>query len=203
MTPFLEGALAGFGIAIPVGAISVLIVDLGLRRGFQMAFMAGSGAATIDFLYASVAGLTGEVLASALAPFTTGLRLISGVVLLGMAAYGLWRTWRPPAHESESSSVNHGHLRVYIQFIGLTAINPLTIVYFSALILGGEMGAVITLTDRVAFVLGAGLASFSWQTLLAGVGALAGKNLSPRIKSATRLVGNLMVLGFGLRIMLS
>jgi arginine exporter protein ArgO len=65
------------------------------------------------------------------------------------------------------------------------------------------MGAVITLTDRVAFVLGAGLASFSWQTLLAGVGALAGKNLSPRIKSATRLVGNLMVLGFGLRIMLS
>jgi arginine exporter protein ArgO len=203
MTSFVEGALAGFGIAIPVGAIAVLIVDLGLRRGFRAAFMAGSGAATIDFLYASVAGLAGEVLASALTPFSTGLQLLSGVVLLGMAAYGLWRTWKPAAHESEASSVNHGYLRVYIQFLGLTAINPLTVVYFSALILGGEVGLVATIGDRVAFVIGAGLASFSWQTLLAGVGALAGKNLSPQFKRITRLIGNLMVLGFGLRILLN
>ena len=45
MTAFWEGVLAGYGIAIPVGAIAILIVDLGLRRGFQPAFMAGAGAA--------------------------------------------------------------------------------------------------------------------------------------------------------------
>lgn len=203
MTLFLEGALAGFGIAIPVGAISVLIVDLGLRRGFRAAFMAGAGAATVDLLFASLAGLAGEVLSNALAPIANGLKLFSGVVLLGMAAYGLWRTWKPPVHEGEDSAAENGHLSTYLRFVGLTFINPLTVVYFSALILGGEMGDVVTAGDRIAFVLGAGLASFSWQTILAGIGTLAGKNLSPRFKRITRLIGNMMVLGFGLRILLS
>jgi len=55
MTPFWEGVLAGYGIAIPVGAIAVLIVDMGLRRGFGFGLMAGAGAATADFLYAGLA----------------------------------------------------------------------------------------------------------------------------------------------------
>lgn len=40
MRPLVEGILAGFGIAIPVGPIAVLIVDLGVRRGFRPAFAA-------------------------------------------------------------------------------------------------------------------------------------------------------------------
>ena len=67
MTAFWEGVLAGYGIAIPVGAIAILIVDVGLRRGFDFGFMAGAGAATADFFYASLAALAGEILASGLA----------------------------------------------------------------------------------------------------------------------------------------
>jgi hypothetical protein len=45
MRAFLEGVLAGLGIAFPVGAIAVLIVDLAMRRGFGRAFPAAMGAA--------------------------------------------------------------------------------------------------------------------------------------------------------------
>lgn len=55
MLVILEGVLAGYGIAIPVGAIAVLILDVSLRRGFRVGFMAGAGAAFADFLYAALA----------------------------------------------------------------------------------------------------------------------------------------------------
>ena len=61
MTPFWEGVLAGYGIAIPVGAIAILIVDMGLRRGFPSAFMAGAGAATADFIYVLLAVIAGAI----------------------------------------------------------------------------------------------------------------------------------------------
>jgi threonine/homoserine/homoserine lactone efflux protein len=73
MTAFWEGVLAGYGIAIPVGAIAILIVDMGLRRGFLSGFMAGAGAATADFIYALLAVIAGATLAMALAPYALWL----------------------------------------------------------------------------------------------------------------------------------
>jgi hypothetical protein len=35
MRAFAEGVVAGLGIAVPVGAIAVLIVDPAIRRGFR------------------------------------------------------------------------------------------------------------------------------------------------------------------------
>lgn len=68
MTPFIEGLIAGYGIAIPVGAIAILIVEMGLRCGFKVGFMAGAGAATADLLYASLATLAGAVIIGWLEP---------------------------------------------------------------------------------------------------------------------------------------
>ncbi|MGZ6339250.1 MAG: lysine transporter LysE, partial [Candidatus Limnocylindrales bacterium] len=38
----VAGAAAGYGIAIPVGAIAVLILETGLHRGPRLALFAGS-----------------------------------------------------------------------------------------------------------------------------------------------------------------
>ena len=62
---FTAGAIAGYGIAIPVGAISILIVNTSLRCGFGVGFMAGAGAATVDLLYASLAMLAAALRAAA------------------------------------------------------------------------------------------------------------------------------------------
>ena len=42
---FWEGVLAGYGIAIPVGAIAVLIIEVSIRRGLASGMQAGAGAA--------------------------------------------------------------------------------------------------------------------------------------------------------------
>ncbi|MGH2524467.1 MAG: hypothetical protein ACRDH2_18330 [Anaerolineales bacterium] len=43
------------------------------------------------------------------------------------------------------------------------------------------------------------MSTVSWQTLLAGLGALAHRRLSPRFQTLTRITGNLIVIGLGAR----
>ena len=202
MVAFWEGVIAGLGVAMLVGPIALLIVDVGLRCGFQSGFMAGAGVASADFFYAGVAALTGEALMLALSPYKDMPGLISALLLFGIGGFGLWRVRKTSTADGAKPILIEGKLRVYAQFLGLTLINPLTIVYFSALIISREVGHAITFGERAAFVVGAGLASLSWQTLLAALGTTARRNLSPRFQLFVSLLGNMVVIGFGLRIIL-
>src|SRR3954454_20185485 len=66
--PALSGLVAGWGRAIPLGAIGVLLVDLGMRAGLRRASAAAAAVATADLLYAGVAALAGSAAAALLAP---------------------------------------------------------------------------------------------------------------------------------------
>ena len=80
--------------------------------------------------------------------------------------------------------------------MGLTVINPTTIVYFAAVIVGLGVADDLTVGQGMLFSLGAFLASLSWQTVLAAVGGFAGDRLSPSAQTAAVVVGNLVILGF-------
>jgi arginine exporter protein ArgO len=199
---FAAGALAGYGIAIPVGAIAVLIIETGLRRGFRVASAAGAGAATADGAYAGLAMLSGVALAALLAPWSAALRVAAVAVLVAIALRGLLELRRGASRPSGPPEADRGGGRLvatYLIFLGLTLLNPMTVAYFAALILG-----LPELTEgpaeRVAFVAGAFLASLSWQLLLAAFGALLHGRADERLRRATSLVGHLLVLGFAIRI---
>jgi len=85
--------------------------------------------------------------------------------------------------------------RTYGKFLGITIINPLTVVYFAAFILGRSRSA------DIPFVLGVALSSLSWQTSLAFVGGVAGRRLSPRFQLMAVVLGNLLVAGLGVRML--
>ncbi len=199
MDAFLQGVLAGYGIAIPVGAIAILIVELGMRQGFWAGFAAGAGAATADLVFASTAALAGHTLASVLAPYAGALRLAGAAVLMGLGAWGLWRLARSNKPDPGSEVlVKERPLAIYSRFVGLTLLNPLTVTYFAALILGGNV-EINGWAGRAAFVVGAVAASLSWQSLLAATGALGHRHLSPGVQRGASVLGNLIVIGLGVR----
>ena len=202
MTAFIEGALAGYGIAIPVGAIAILIIEISLRQGFRSGFMAGAGAATADLIYASIAMIAGSVIASALVEVARPIQIASGLLVIGIGVYGLWNL-RSGGRVERLEGVSTNTIGIYGRFLLLTLLNPMTIVYFSALIIGGGVSQVNTILSGLAFVLGAALASLSWQSLLAGVGAIGHERLSPRFRIITGLIGYCVVVGFGIRILLT
>jgi arginine exporter protein ArgO len=204
-TAFLAGAAAGFGIAIPVGAIAILIVETGLRRGFRLAAAAGAGAASADGVYAVVAAAFGTALAGILAPFETPLRILAVVLLVVIAGRGLLglrgtaaaAAAEAPAIPADIEAAERGGsaLRTYGIFLGITLLNPVTVTYFAALILGLTATGAGPL-EKAAFVSGAFLASLSWQTLLAAVGAFLHRRLSLRLRAGVILLGNAIILAF-------
>lgn len=201
MRAFAEGALAGLGIAVPVGAIAVLIVDLAMRRGFAHAVPSALGAASADLTYATVAVLAGIAVASALEPHQRTIELVSAGVLAAIVAYRTWKLLRPRDVERPRRTAE-GPLRIYGSFLALTLVNPMTVTYFAALILGLGPDTLRSGTDKALFAAGAGIASASWQLLLAGTGAVLRHRLSERARVATAVFGNLLIAAFAVRLAL-
>jgi threonine/homoserine/homoserine lactone efflux protein len=188
--PLVAGLLAGWGVAIPLGAIGVMVVDTGMRAGLRPAAAAAAGVATADFLYAALAATAGAVVASALAPHEHELRLAAAAVLAVVALLGLRALRRRPGDLAPPPGRG-----LFLRFVALTSINPLTVAYFAALIAGLPAVASAPAEAKVAFVLAAGAASLSWQLVLAGAGALLHRRLPPSARLYTALAGNALVLG--------
>lgn len=193
----VDGLLAGYGIAIPVGAIAVLIVETGIRSGFRSAAAAGAGAATADLLYASTAVVGGAAVSTAITSVATPFKYASAAVLAAMAVAGLIRVGKTRrAEPGDGPVIDRSHLvRTYRTFLGMTLVNPLTVVYFTLFVIGSGMAAGLGVGPSIVFAAAAFAASLSWQTLLAGVGGLGHHTLSPRFRTWAGVAGNLVVLG--------
>ncbi|GAA2865420.1 lysine transporter LysE [Actinoplanes cyaneus] len=203
---FLAGVVAGYGIAVPVGAIGALIVSLSARVSLRVGAAAGMGAATADGIYACVAVAGGAAVAGVVAPIAGPLRWAGAVVLLLFAAWTAWGAIRGPGggvREERPATA----FRAYAGILALTLLNPATVIYFVALVLaGGGTGGGGTggsgMGGAVRFVLGAFLASASWQLLIAGGGSLVGRLLTgPRGRLLTALTSSLVIAALALRLL--
>lgn len=184
---FLAGVVAGYGIAVPVGAIGVLIAGLSARTSLRVGAAAAMGAATADGIYALAAVAGGAAVAAVIAPVAVPLRWAGAAVLLTLAAWTARGALRGRevtrrGRDRESTGVRRdGEMSrragkpatAYLGVLGLTLLNPATVIYFAALVLGsGGAGG------GAWFVAGAFLASASWQLLIAAGGSLVGRVLT-------------------------
>ncbi|MER7421094.1 LysE family transporter [Micromonospora peucetia] len=202
---FLAGLVAGYGVAIPVGAIAILILGLTARTSFRVGAAAAVGVATADGLYAAVAALGGAAVAGLIAPVAGPLRLAAAGVLLVLAGHGVWRALRLRA---VTGAVGERRgldtpTRAFVGVLALTLLNPATVVYFTALVLGRTDQAEPGPLAAGLFVLGAFIASVSWQLLIAGGGTLVGRVLTgPRGRLVTALISSTIIAALAVAMLL-
>ena len=164
--------------------------------------MAGAGAATADLIYAGLAVVGGAALVRVIDSAGDGFRIASGIVLVAIALVGL-RKATEPVEQIDVAMPNRSELAgTYARFLGLTIINPTTIIYFAAVVVGLGVASGLTPVGGALFCVGAFVASLSWQTLLAFIGASAGKRMSSRAQVVAMVVGNLLILGLAVAIIL-
>lgn len=183
ISAFLSGVVAGYGVAVPVGAIAILIVGLTARTSLRVGTAAALGVATADGLYALIAVIGGAALASLIEPVAGPMRWLATAVLLvlaGHTALTAVRQHRDPASAARPGRGLATPGRAYLGLLALTMLNPLTIVYFAALVLGRQASDGLTAGGEAMFVVGVSAASASWQLLIAGGGALVGRALTGR-----------------------
>jgi len=222
----VAGIVAGLAVAVPLGAIGVLLLQEGLLHGRSIAVGGAVGVAAVDLSYAALAVTAGTGVAAALHGRETVVRWVAGAVLAAVALRGLSRLRRPtrsgpeggqdgvlPAAPDDGPAGPAGAVvrggvegrrpavRSFWRFVGLTAVNPLTAVYFVSLAaglgdrLGGWGGAAL-------FVLGVGVGSLAWQLVLAVAGATAGRALGGWGRTWTAATGHLLVLALAIALVM-
>ncbi|OEJ31894.1 LysE family transporter [Streptomyces subrutilus] len=244
MTPALAGAAAGLGVAMPMGAMSVLLLQEAMRHR-RTAVAAALGIAVVDLGYAALATALGPWVASHVSPIEAWVRLASALILLAIAAHGLTQSRRrpipshpsappargagprsaPPALEAPGAGtcpappaleapgpgrnpeargvaeVPSPPVKAFAQYVGLTAINPTTALYFAALTTaqGATLGSGAA---GAAFLVGVGAASLLWQQALVALGALAGSRISDTARAWTFRLGYGLVAAYAVKIAL-
>ncbi|MER7824578.1 hypothetical protein ABTX85_18665 [Streptomyces sp. NPDC096097] len=262
MTPTLAGAAAGLGVAMPMGAMSVLLLQEAMRDR-RTAVAAAAGIAAVDLGYAALATALGPWVASHISPVEAWVRLASAVILLVIAAHGLYGsspTSSPPpapaagptsdsasasaiapasapapvsdppsasapvagpnsdtgpasdaapasapaqasasAPASGSASPAGRPAKAFVRYVGLTALNPTTALYFAALTTA-QGAALGTGSAGAAFLLGVGAASLLWQQALVTLGSLAGTRVPAGARVWTFRLGYGLVAAYALKI---
>lgn len=201
----VAGLLAGYGIAMPVGAVATYLVALTARTSLRVGAAAALGVASADGLYALVATVGGSSLTHLLQPVMRPLRWVSALVLVALAVRGAARAiaqYRDRRTAARRDGTPPGPVRAYTALLGITLLNPTTVIYFAALVIGSRPTAAGHL-DRTVFVLAAFAASASWQLLLAAGGALLGGTLTgPRGRLVTALGSSTLITALAVHLLL-
>ncbi|HEY3340000.1 MAG TPA: LysE family transporter [Propionicimonas sp.] len=201
LTALLAGLLAGLGIAVPLGAIAVLLVSEGVNRGFRRGAPGAIAVGVVDTLYCTAAVTVGALAAPVVTSWGRWPALVGGCALLTLAVVGLWRSLsQPPAGDATGTPTGTGWHR-FALFLGLTAINPATLIYFGAI----TVGMADLLRSPLAaglFVAGVGTASITWQLVVVAAGSLLRGRLTPGARRVTALIGNVIVAGLGVAMIL-
>ncbi|MFB0626129.1 LysE family transporter [Streptomyces sp. AB3(2024)] len=208
-SPALSGAVAGLGVAMPMGAMSVLLLQEAMRHR-RTAVAAAAGIAAVDLGYAALATAVGPWVASRVSPVEAWIRLVAAAVLLSIAVHALHRSARPapaapsappPPHEARDpgGGAGAGAVRAFGRYVGLTAVNPTTALYFAALTTA-QASALTTPATAGAFLVGVAAASLLWQQTLVALGAFAGRRVSPAARAWTFRLGYGLVAAYALKI---
>jgi arginine exporter protein ArgO len=214
VTALLAGVVAGYGVAIPVGAIAPLLMGLSARLGLRVGASAALGVASADVVFATAAVLGGRALADAIEPAAATMRWAAAVALAAFAARIAFVAWRD--HRAAEAGVDGGEAgegrvgllstprRAYGALLGLTLLNPTTILYFAALVLGDQAAGARGAGAATLFVIGVFVSSASWQLLLAGGGAAVGRHLvSPTGRLVTALASSVVIAALALHVVLT
>ena len=128
------------------------------------------------------------------------------MVLIALAVHGMVTAsavianagWHAPGTAAS------GAARAYLGMWGMTMMNPLTVVYFTALVLGRQTTAASARADQAVFVLAVFVASASWQLVLAGGGAFLGRVLTgSRGRLITAMASSILIGGLALHLLIA
>jgi threonine/homoserine/homoserine lactone efflux protein len=176
MSAFVAGFVLGFVVGAQVGPIWLLCARTSLRSGLGPGLAVGAGAALVDFSYAclGVAGAAGLLRITGL---RVGLGLLGAAVLIVMGARTLWSAWRVRLGAEREDEV----ARPWAAFrtsVAATASNPLTIASWGAVFAAASTARFTsTPSTTVELLLGVGVGSMAWFTVLAAGLQVAGRRM--------------------------
>jgi putative LysE/RhtB family amino acid efflux pump len=191
MLNMLIGFGLGFLVALQLGPMSLLLIRSTLRDGVRTGLAIGAGVALIDAAYAAL-GAAGAASLLTIGP----LRLLLGAIGTGVLLWLGIRTLTSAVHVRaglEGPADVGSPRRAFRTSVGATASNPLTIASWAGIFAAASTGSA---ASPVLLVVGVGLGSATWMTLLAAGVALARRSVGAGAIVLADGIAGLGLLGF-------
>jgi putative LysE/RhtB family amino acid efflux pump len=196
MSSLAVGFGLGFFVALQLGPMSLFLMRSTLRQGLVVGLAIGAGIALIDALYAA-AGAAGAAPLLTIDPLRIVLGLLGAAVLIVLGVRTLYSAFRVRTGGDVPADVA-GPKRAFMTSLAGTASNPLTIASWAAVFAAASAaGAASTTVGAAALVIGVGLGSLTWTTLLASGTAAARRVTGDKAVRAADTIAGLGLIGFG------
>jgi putative LysE/RhtB family amino acid efflux pump len=187
----LIGFGLGFLVALQLGPMSLLLIRSTLRDGVRVGLSVGAGVAVVDALYAAL-GAAGAAPLLMVGPLRLVLGAIGTAVLVWLGVRTLMSAVHVRAGLEGPADVGSPR-RAFRTSLGATASNPLTIASWAGIFAAASTG---TSASPVLLVIGVGIGSATWLTLLTIGVAIARRAVGPRAGVVADCIAGLGLLGF-------
>jgi threonine/homoserine/homoserine lactone efflux protein len=203
---FIEGAVIGFIIAVPVGPAAALCIRRSITVGALAGYLTGIGAAAGDAVFGAVAAFGLSFVIEFVARNEAWLRGIGGLVLVVMGTSTMRHQTRsvgdPVADDEEHWIATHYHYATSSFFI--TVFNPLTVMAFAAAFAGRNLAHVgSSFANASILVGGVFCGALAWWGILCTASvAMRGRFTGTGLRWLNRITGAI-IFAFGVAALVS
>lgn len=204
MDIFFAGAIAGLGLAIPLGPMAILLISTTIKHGRQTGSFGALAMASVDFSYAALVFAFGSVVIAALADWVFPLRILGSVILVYVGARILIDARKSAGIDApDVTNSSASKFKTFAKFFGLTVLNPATAFYFV-----GITPSVATLSQGSAaisvflFAIGVFVGSVVWQFFLVFAATLTKSFTDHRVQRRIQYAGGFLILALAVGLLL-
>jgi putative LysE/RhtB family amino acid efflux pump len=206
---FLKAMLAGFIVAVPIGAIGAMCLRRALQGRWVAGLITGLGAAIADTVLATAAMFSLSLLTHYILDNRRPVLLIGGLFLIFIGFRMIMK--RHPKLDAEAPTVNdqlrrwRGWPAAFATGFALTIVNPATLIAFVGAFagLGLFQDQPQNLLRGWIVIVGAFTGSTLWWATLTGTVGAVRRHLSLNFVVVLNVILGLLVVGFGLASLLS
>lgn len=206
---FLKAMLAGFVVAVPIGAIGAMCLRRALQGRWVVGLLTGAGAAMADMVLATAAMFGLSLLTHYILDNQRPVLLIGGLFLIFIGLRMIHK--RHPKLNAEVPTANDQlrRWRVWSAALttgfALTVVNPATLIAFMGVFAG--LGLVPDAPHRLLqswlIIAGVFAGSMLWWMTLTGTAFAVRRHLSLSFVVALNVILGVLVVGFGVGSLLS
>lgn len=206
---FFKAVVAGFVIALPVGAIGAMCMRRGLQGRWIVSLLTGLGAASADTCLAAAAMFGLSLVTQYLNANEQWLRIVGGLFLIYIGARMVRARQLRVTETPRPQLLQMRHWRIWLSAFstgfGLTIINPATFLAFIAVFAGFGLlpGEADGLVDLWSIILGVFAGSMLWWCVLTALSFAARHKLPLGILFFINTCLGLFVAGLGVFAILS
>jgi threonine/homoserine/homoserine lactone efflux protein len=197
-----SGIIIGLVVAAPIGPVNLICIRRTLAYGPVNGFFSGLGAALGDGVFAIVTGFGLTAISQLIEGYSTPLRLIGGLMLLGFGIHIFNSDVTVFGDGSGAQGRDDGAstlLRTIASTFALTITNPATLFGFAALFtgLGSLAGGEATFLDATLTVAGVIAGSTLWWFTVTTIVGIFHRHIDAGVMRNINRVFGVIVTGFG------